>query len=573
MANLLKVGQREAITTLLRSGWSQRRISRELGINRETVAKYVYLAGAGPTPAISTAGSAGVEPSKPAISTPGSGAESEAKPAISTAGSTGRRSLCEPLRGAISEKAAAGLSAQRIWQDLCSEQGFAGGYQSVKRFVHRLCQVQPLPFRRMECGPGEEAQVDFGQGAFIEEEGGHRRRSHVFRMGLSFSRKGYSEAVRQQSTELFIRCMENAFWDWGGVPLAVVIDNLLAAVKKADWYDPELQPKIEEFCRHYGLTILPTKPRTPRHKGKIERGIGYVQDNALKGRTFKSLAEENDFLQGWEKQVADKRIHGTTRAQVGKVFEEVERPKLRPLPAERFPFFHEGPRQVHRDGHVEVARAYYSVPPEYVGRKVWARWDCRVVRIFDVRMKQIATHVRQEAGKFRTDGVHLSSEKISMVEEGAEGLLCRARRIGPQTGQWAANLLKERGIQGMRTLVGLLAMTRKHQSRSIEEACRLAVTHGAYRLKAIRRLMECGSEQEQIEFIDEHPLIRNMSVYGQMVSFGEETERRTSGERRLTEWDEEAATVGAGQDAGCSPAGGGGRAIEPCRVPGADLSG
>jgi transposase len=428
----------------------------------------------------------------------------------------------------ISEKAAAGLSAQRIWQDLHFEQDFAGGYQSVKRFVRRLCQVRPLPFRRMECGPGQEVQVDFGRGAPIVDGDGRRRKPHVFRITLSCSRKGYSEAVRQQTTEGFIRCLENAFWEWGGVPEAAVIDNLLAAVKKADWYDPELQPKIEAFCRHYGLVILPTKPRTPRHKGKIERGIGYVQDNALKGRIFHSLAEENEFLQGWEKQVADKRIHGTTRQQVGKVFEEVERPKLRPLPAERFPFFHEGQRSVHRDGHVEVERAYYSVPPEYVGRKVWARWDCRVVRIFDLRMKQIAVHVRREPGKFSTDGAHISSQKISMVEEGAEALLHRARVLGPQTGRWAANLLKERGIQGMRTLVGLLAMTRRYQGRSIEEACRLAVTHGAYRLKAIRRLMEHRSEQEQIEFIEEHPLIRAMSVYGQMVSFG--GERRASGE-------------------------------------------
>jgi transposase len=556
MANLLKVGQREAITALLRNGWSQRRIARELGINRETVAKYVCLAGAGPNPAIPTPGSAGSDPPKPAISTPGS---------------AGRRSLCGPLREAIAGKVETGLSAQRIWQDLCSEQGFTGGYQSVKRFVRTLCQARPLPFRRMECGPGEEAQLDFGKGAPIEESDGRRRKPHAFRISLSFSRKGYSEAIRQQTTEGFIGSLENAFWAWGGVPRAVVIDNLLAAVRKADWYDPELHPRIEEFCRHYGLVILPTKPRTPRHKGKIERGIGYVQDNALKGRTFKSLAEENEFLRQWEQQVADKRIHGTTRQQVGKVFEEVERPKLLPLPAERFPFFHEGQRTVHRDGHVEVAHAYYSVPPEYVGRKVWARWDCRVVRIFDLRMKQIATHVRREPGKFSTDGVHLSSKKISMVEEGAESLLRRAQRVGPQAGRWAANLLKERGIQGMRTLVGLLAMTRKHQATAIEDACRLAVTHGAYRLKAIRQLMERRTEQKQIEFIEEHPLIRNMSVYGELVSFG--GERRASGERCTTERDEETAAVGAGQDAGCPAPGGGGRAVEPCRVPGTDLSG
>jgi hypothetical protein len=185
-------------------------------------------------------------------------------------------------------------------------------------------------------------------------------------------------------------------------------------------------------------------------------------------------------------------------------------------------------------------------------------------------MKQIATHVRREPGKFSTDGVHLSSKKISMVEEGAENLLRRAQRVGPQAGRWAANLLKERGIQGMRTLVGLLAMTGKYQVTAIEDACRLAVTHGAYRLKAIRQLMERRTEQKQIKFIEEHPLIRDMSVYGQLVAFGEE--RRASGERCVAERDEEAAAVGTGQDAGRPAAGGGGRPVEPCRVPGTDLS-
>ena len=109
-------------------------------------------------------------------------------------------------------------------------------------------------------------------------------------------------------------------------------------------------------------------------KGKIERGIGYVKNNALKSRTFSSLAEQNKHLLNWERYVADTRIHGTTRKQVGKLFTE-EKSSLLPLPASRFPCFAEGKRSVHRDGHVEVQKSYYSVPPEYVGREVWVRWD------------------------------------------------------------------------------------------------------------------------------------------------------------------------------------------------------
>ena len=108
---------------------------------------------------------------------------------------------------------------------------------------------------------------------------------------LSHSRKAYSEVVFRQTTENLIRCLENAFWHFGGVPKTLIPDNLKAAVLKADWYDPDLNPKVGAFARHYSTVILPTKPYTPRHKGKVESGIKYIKQNALKGRSFASLAE------------------------------------------------------------------------------------------------------------------------------------------------------------------------------------------------------------------------------------------------------------------------------------------
>jgi transposase len=159
----------------------------------------------------------------------------------------------------------AGLSAQRIYQDLVIEQKFVGSYDSVKRFVRQLEQASPLPFRRMESDPGQEAQVDFGQGAWVVADG-CRRRPHVLRVVLSHSRKGYTEVFWQQTTENFIRGIENALRHFGGVVRTLVIDNLRAAVKKVDWFEPELNPKVVSFCEHYGTVILPTKPAMPRHK-------------------------------------------------------------------------------------------------------------------------------------------------------------------------------------------------------------------------------------------------------------------------------------------------------------------
>ena len=323
MSNSLKVSLQTTIYSLSDRGWSRRRIARELGIDRETVGRYLRLA----KPAISTTWIEEAGEAKPAIPTSGSEGVGEAKPAISIAGNgVGRKSQCEPLAAVIKAKVEVGLSAQRIYQDLVSEHGFTDSYQSVKRFVGKLREAQPERIWRLECQPGEELQLDFCLGAPIDDGQGKRRRSWVLRMVLSYSRKGYSEAVTRQDTETFLRCLENGLRNLGGSTLLLNLDNMKTAVLKADWFDPEINPKLADFCRHYAMHVVPCRPGTPQHKGKIERGVAYVRTNALKGRRFRSLAEQNRFLSHWEGSVADKRIHGTTRKQVAACFEE-ERPR------------------------------------------------------------------------------------------------------------------------------------------------------------------------------------------------------------------------------------------------------
>lgn len=224
MANYLKMTKVSAILTLKQQGWSQRRIARELGIHPDTVGKYVRLSRQGPKQDEAPIGSAVSKQVKaPTGSEPTNADDSEQG-----------RSQCEPFREVIKAKLKIGLTAQRIYQDLVGEHGFDGSYYSVRRFVRRLGKSQPIPFRRMECMPGEEAQIDFGAGAPVIGPDGKRRRPHVFRIALSFSRKAYSESVYRQTTESFIRCLENAFWHFGGVPETLIIDNLRAAVKNAD---------------------------------------------------------------------------------------------------------------------------------------------------------------------------------------------------------------------------------------------------------------------------------------------------------------------------------------------------
>ena len=160
MANCLKMAMVNGIDALLEAGWSQRRIARALGINRETVARYARRAR---------------EAANPATAPPGSGAPSAA---------SGSASRCEPFREIIEAKLEIGLSAKRIHQDLVAEHGFTARYYSVRRFVQQLGRARPLPFRRMECEPGQEAQIDFGKGAPVISTDGKRRRTHVLRIVL-----------------------------------------------------------------------------------------------------------------------------------------------------------------------------------------------------------------------------------------------------------------------------------------------------------------------------------------------------------------------------------------------------
>ncbi|MBT3288256.1 MAG: IS21 family transposase [Victivallales bacterium] len=504
MANVLKAAMKHAIATLLERGRSQRAVARELGVSRKTVGRYVRLAREGE--------------SKEAIPTTGSGCAGEgAKGAIPTAGAAGRRSDCEPFRESIEEKVALGLSAQRIWQDLQEASDSAPGYESVKRFVRQFGARAEHPFRRMESPPGREAQVDFGKGAPVVGEDGKRTRPHLFRMVLSHSGAGYSEVVRKQDTETFIRCIENAFLHFGGVTETLVTDNLKAAVTKADWYDPDINPKMREFCEHCGTVPLPTKPRMPRHKGKVEKSVDYVQQNALKGRTFASLVEQNQFLADWEERVADTRIHGTTRRQVRKAL-EAEREYLAPLPEGLFPCFREAQRKVNRDGHVEVDHAYYSVPPEFARTTVWVRWDGRFVRIFDLRLREVAVHPASEPGRFSTLTGHVSKRKISSLERGEGWMMGKLRLVGPRTEAWARAVMVNRGIEGLRVLQGLLALVGKHNGDDIEVACQRGLQAQNFRLKGIREALKEPRSQPLL-FADRHPLIRPVGEYGLLAPF------------------------------------------------------
>jgi transposase len=516
MANILKLNEQNTIQQMAARGWSRRRIARELKVDRKTVRR--YLAAAAKSPTISTPGSPPAAESKSPISTPGSESSTSGADLVTEAleAEAGRPSFCDPHRALISDKLDAQLSARRIYQDLVAEVGFTGSYQSVKRFVRQLRRAQPGRVWRIEVQPGEEVQVDFGTGAPVTDAAGRHRRPWVLRVVLSYSRKAYSEAVFHQTTENLIRCLENAFRSFGGVAKVLNLDNLRAAVQKADWCDPELNPKLQSFCRHYGCALMPCLPRTPEHKGKTERGIGYLKSNALRARSFSSLTAENEFLRHWEKTVADGRIHGTTRKQVAALFAE-EQKSLPPLPPDLFPCFQEGQRTVHRDSYVEVDKAYYTVPPEYIGQCVWARWDSREVRIFNQRWEQIKLHAHLAPGQF--DKVLGLGGGQGPLERQLDYWLRRAQELGGPCGLWSQGLLERKGPLGLRSIMGLIGLADHYSFKTLNDACASALSRGAWRLRDVKALLEQRQREVQthLAFAQSHPLIRNLAEYGLFI--------------------------------------------------------
>jgi len=516
MPNYLKMPKQQHVIALLELGWSYRRIEAETGVRRETVSRYDRARPAnaakvfpGSAPADPTAAGAQAAPDGPNAAKvfPGS----DANPAKPFPGSGGRsRCAAAVYRTAISEKLDAGLSLQRIWQDLVEEFSYGASYESVKRFVRTLA-----PRRRavgvFHVAPGAEGQVDFFQGAPTLHAGsGEWRRPWVFRLTLAHSRHGYEEAVWDQRLDTFLRLHEHAFRDLGGVPLVIRHDNLRAAVVRACLYDPDSHEVYLAFARHWGFTPLPTQPRHPQENGKQERSGGYVKDNALKGRRFDSLEAQNAWLRQWNRTIARLRIHGTTRRQVWTHFVEAEQGALQPLAAEAFPLFSAGERTVHADGHVEVAGAFYPVPLALLGQRVRVQWDARLVRVFHADTL-VAVQRTVTAGTYapRAGEAEASTRQQGFVDR----LLGQCERVGPPLRQWADAALAARGVRAIRLIQGVLQLTRRFPRERLLAAVRTAHAHQQFRYQTIRRLVEAAPLPAVPVLLADDPAIRSMTQY------------------------------------------------------------
>ncbi len=551
MANILTDEKREQVIALGRLGWSLRRIEKETGVRRETAGAYLKAAGM----EVRRPGSLGCKP-KPAtqVTTDPAAAEvsiSEAKPATanqvttdSAAGeakapvsqivltdralsepSTGhRKSHCLPFHEFISDALARGRNGVGIYQNLVDDYGFAHSYQSVKRYVRLLRGAySPEAHPVIETAPGEEGQVDYGDGPMVRHpETGTYRRTRLFAFVLGFSRKAVRILTWKSSSEIWARLHEQAFRRLGGAPRTTVLDNLKEGVLTPDVYDPALNPLYRDVLKHYGVVALPCRVFHPDRKGKVESGIGHTQRTPLAGMRFDFIEQGQNYLDTWETKWADTRIHGTTKRQVAAMFEE-EKPHLLPLPLEPFRYYRFGVRTVHLDGCVEVDGAYYMAPPGHIGRTLQVQWDELYVRLIESSPCQkcmakgvgplLREHLKQAKGRYRYQPEDRPAKTPSSTLE----LLARAQRAGKYIGALTAEIHQREPVGGVRRILGVLSLARRFGPAVVDDACAMAVAAGVPTYRFVRQYLE-RRPNPALTLRQVDPLIRELTHYRDLIN-------------------------------------------------------
>jgi len=531
MSNVLGDEKKQSVLALGRLGWSLRRIEESTGVRRETASGHLKAAGIAvrgkggrprtwpPKPATTTGVSTDPGWSKPAISGQVS-ADSRASPWPPGRGPSA--SACEPFRELIAVALSRGRNAKAIWQDLVDDHGFEGRYASVKRFVGKLRgNTSPEARVVITTGPGEEAQVDYGDGPMVRHPAtGKYRRTRLFVLTLGYSRKSVRLLTWKSSTQTWAELHERAFRQLGGTTQVVVLDNLREGVIKPDIYDPTLNPLYRDVLAHYGAVGLPCRVRDPDRKGKVESGVGHAQKTPLKGLRFESLEQGQAYLDRWEERWADTRIHGTTKRQVAAMFAE-EKPCLGELPLEPFRYYRYGERTVNLDGCIEVEAAYYGAPPGWIGRRVQAQWDGLHVRIMDPKTGQLLReHLRTRRGFHRIK----AEDRPSRTPRSTEALLRRAHFAGSHIGMLCEQIHRCDGEPGVRRILGVLSLAKKHGPAVVEDAAEAALELGAPSYRFLRRYLE-RRPPAPVSLRQVDPLIRQLTLYRDLIDkrTGEQT--------------------------------------------------
>ena len=391
-----------------------------------------------------------------------------------------------------------GLTAVKA-HELLARQGVVVPERTVHRYALEVLEVgrsvRASTLRVADGEPGSELQVDFGRmGLLADPEAGRRRVCWALIFTACWSRHCFVWLSFTQSTEATIAGFEAAWAFFGGVFKVVIPDNLAAVVDRADALEPRFNQAFREYAQARGFVIDPARVATPTDKPRVERTVPFVRNSFFAGEEFVDLADAQRRAEEWCRTRAGLRIHGTTQCRPAETFAAEEQPRLLAAPAGAYDLPHYAVAKVHRDHHIEVAKALYSVPGNLIGSRVEVRADRQLVRISH-RGVVIKVHPRTRPGGRVTDAADLPAEKTTYALRDLEHLTRLAAGHGPAIGAFAAVLLDHPlPWTKMRQVYALLGLIKRWGPERVEAACGRALEAEAVNVGLIARMIERAVE-------------------------------------------------------------------------------
>ena len=416
-----------------------------------------------------------------------------------------------------------GVTRRLLWLEY--RESHPDGY-SYSRFceLYRLWARKLDPPMRLTHKAGEKMFVDYaGQTVrVVDTETGEIQEAHIFVATLGASNYTYAEAHRAEDLPNWITGHVAAFSYFGGVPEIVTPDNPKVGVKHPSRYEPDLNPTYLDMAEHYGTVVLPARIRKPKDKAKVEVGVLVVERwilARLRNRTFFGLGELNQAIRRLLEDLNHREMRhlGKSRSEL---FEELDRPALKPLPPEPYQFAVWKKAKVHIDYHVEFEKHYYSVSHTLIHEEVYVRATERTIEIF-FKNRRVASHRRTNTrGRHSTISEHMPPSHQKYQEWSPERFTRWAQTIGPHTAQLVQALLASRKHpqQAYRSCLGLLRLAKRYSEERLEAACRRALPAGIHSYKGVKNILDAQLDQVEPEepatvVPTDHENIRGQSYY------------------------------------------------------------
>jgi transposase len=396
-----------------------------------------------------------------------------------------------------------GVTLQLLWMEY--KERFPEGYQHSQfcEYYNRWAKTLEVSLRQ-EHRAGEKMFIDFaGKGIPVTDPStGEITEAQIFVAVLGASNYTYAEALPSQSLPFWIRAHIHAFEYFHGVSEILVPDNTRVAVSKACRYEPDLNPVYLSLAQHYSTAIIPARPGKPKDKAKVEAGVLLVTRwiiAALRHHTFFSIEELNERIRELLERLNTRKFRKLNSSR-RELFETLERPSLKPLPAERYRYIDFRQPTVNIDYHVDVDKHYYSVPYQLIGKKVEAFLSADTVDIFHSN-RRIVTHQRSfQKGNYTPLTEHMPKSHQKHLEWTPSRIIHWAEQTGPATARLVETILstKPHPEQGFRSCLGILRLGKKYSQERLEAASTRAVHLKAFSYKSIKSILETGFDRMPI---------------------------------------------------------------------------